>query len=100
MIRRLCNRRMVAWSLLALLLVGVAWALDAWLPPVPRWTEASDCDDVVFSPDGERVLTVARKAEIHEPCGPVCVRDAASGDTLFQFAADLDRIVAQQTSAD
>jgi hypothetical protein len=95
-----CNRRLLSWSLFALVLVGLAWGLHAMLPPVPRWTEASDCDDAVFSPDGGRVLTVARDAESHAPRGPVCVRDAASGRTLFQFAADLDWILVQQTSTD
>jgi hypothetical protein len=97
---RLGIRRLLDWSLLALMLAGLACLLDTWLPPVPRWTEASDCDDAVFSPDGERVLTVARDAESHAPRGPVCVRDATSGRTLLQFATDLGWILVQQTSAD
>ncbi len=97
---RYLNRRVLGWSVFALLLVGMAWALDAWLPPEPRWTVGGDCNDALFSPDGERVLTVSHDRGGHGSCGPIRIRDVASGRTILEFAADLDYLVTQRMSPD
>src|SRR5947209_9670112 len=101
MTRYFRNRRVLGWSLFALLLAGTGWALDTWLPPEPRWIDVGYCYDAAFSADGRQVLTVSWAPNtLDDPCGPVQVRDAATGRTMLRFASDLRQLSFHETSVD
>lgn len=99
MIRRICNRRVLGWPFLALLLAGLAWGLYAQLPPAPRWTRPFPAGGTaVFSPDGERVL-VSTTAE--NPDGPpLQIWDVQSGEILARFGEWAGAIRWQAVSPD
>lgn len=99
-VRRLWQgRRYLRWPLFALALVGLAWGLNTWLPPAPRWAAEGKFNWATFSPDGSRVLTVCID-HLGEYRGPVQVRDSATGRVGMQFALRVEEIIGFDTSAD
>jgi hypothetical protein len=55
---RLCNRRVLGWSLFALLLVSLAWTLHVLLPPAPRWGRRGHFPSVSLTPNASHVVLV------------------------------------------
>src|SRR5438128_2194428 len=45
-------RRPAVWTAFVLLLVGIGWALDIWLPPEPRWNQRGQFDGAQVVPAG------------------------------------------------
>lgn len=54
---RICNRRVLGWSAFALLLAGLACALDVVLPPEPRWVVRGAFESGGITPDGKTYVT-------------------------------------------
>jgi hypothetical protein len=72
----------------AMALVGVGMALDAWLPPEPRWTREGDFHSLGFASDGKTFRTVVPSSD-RGYVGPVHCWDMCSGkeiDSLLEVA--------------
>ncbi len=98
--RCICNRRLLGWSLLALLLAGLAWVLHAWLPPEPRWVLRGPITPLAFGPDGKSFMTSTMSMDDVQdwnhsfvftstgPLGPVQFWDIATGHENWSVLDD------------
>jgi hypothetical protein len=99
MTRRVCDRRVLGWSLFALLLAGLAWALCAGLVTGPRWTRPFPRPgEARFSPDGARVLVVAIGDRDDGPA--LQIWDVQTGEVLGKFGTWTGSTSIGATSAD
>jgi WD40 repeat protein len=60
--KRLCNRRVLRWSLFTLLLASLAWGLYVMLPPEPRWVVRGRFGDGRLTADGKMYVTRTTRA--------------------------------------
>jgi hypothetical protein len=96
--------------LLLALSLCLGYALDAWLPPVPRWTRQGDFFFLGFTSDGQRFWTAGYRDGPRDMVGPVQFRDVHTGHEVQAFLhgrsiADVgvsedDRILAAVTDGD
>src|SRR5260370_23326305 len=109
------NRRSLAWSLFALALAALGWALRAWLPPAPRWVVRGAMDPLGLAPDGKTICTQGQRSgstdsvwvdngpqgmvpvwnTTYSHCGPVHFWDVESGREvrrLFEGVSTLDNV--------
>jgi hypothetical protein len=99
---RLRNRRVLAWSLVALLLAGLAWGLYVLLPPAPRWVLRGVFGAGGLTADGQMYATTVEAGAWHDPSdwfarpstsarvGPVQFWDIATGCELYSVLGGLD----------
>jgi hypothetical protein len=68
--------------LLLALSLGLGYALDTWLPPVPRWTRQGDFQIHGFVPDGRSFWTTSSEG-IDDRIGPLHCWDVQSGQAIL-----------------
>ena len=97
--RHLCTRRVLGWSLFAVLLVGLAWALYVLLPAEPRWVRRGPITLLELGPDGKSLMTGTMSANLplrnngfvvpeRPPVGPVQLWDIATGQEVWSVLGD------------
>ncbi len=103
--KHICNRRVLGWSLFALVFAGLAWVLYAWLPPEPRWVLRGPFEHGGITPNGKMYITRTVKGndlqnlqDLHDdvlvapelplPVGPVQYWDIATGEQVEQVLGD------------
>jgi WD40 repeat protein len=105
-------RRPIGWTAFALLLVGLGWALHAWLPPQSRWVVRGAIEPLGFAQDGETFCTQAPgiggnvsfcvdngpqtfPVQLHAPhsrSGPVQFWDVKSGREIRHLFDDVSNL--------
>jgi hypothetical protein len=99
----LCNRRVLGWSLFALLLAGMAWALYVLLPPEPRWSRRGHFQSVSLTPTASHVVLVPfSQVRGNQPgdAAVVTVVDGQTGAEVGTFFHDAGVIHWWECSAD
>src|SRR5438128_8434098 len=87
-------RRWLGWTLFAAMLVGLGWALYELLPPEPRWSLNEPLRVTAFSNDGRFVISHGWNLDNPSKyTGPIQVRDAASGDVVFEYLSMQDKVL-------
>jgi WD40 repeat protein len=96
-VMRICNRRVLGWSLFAILLAGVALGLYVVLPPEPRWALRGRSVPAGITPDGSAWITLGHAIGMRDidafvapetRTGPVQYRDVATGRELASVLGD------------
>jgi WD40 repeat protein len=77
--RRFCNRRVLGWTVFGLVLAGIAWTLETWLPAEPRWAVRGQFASGRILPDGS-AFSHNTDSDL-----TLVVRDMHSGEPMGTF---------------
>jgi outer membrane protein assembly factor BamB len=89
------HRRVVGWSAFGLALLALAWSLDVYLPPDPRWTVQGKFSAERLIPDG----TAFGYVNGVQPSAPLTLREMRTGDPIGSFFVQAGLIHSWRCSA-
>lgn len=83
-------KRRISWTIFLALLAALGYAVHLLLPPAPRWELEGPLEIIGLTADSRQFWTVVRMSgaeEVSGHCGPVQLRDLASGKVVKEYVS-------------